>query len=170
MEFAQERAGDVADRRNSPGGSTAVPPSPPRTASRGLIGDGAPRLAVDLSKLEYISSAGLRVLLVVAKKVQQAKGKVVLFGLAPNVREVFSISGFDQIFSIRARRRGRRRGGAVRRPAMLGFVEEIVLLQLDDRRGRFIDLPLSAADVVLAGAALMELALRNKRRHRSRPV
>lgn len=45
---------------------------------------------------------------------------------------------------------------------MLGFVEEIVLLQLDDRQGRFVDLPLSAADVVLAGAALMELALRNR--------
>ena len=44
---------------------------------------------------------------------------------------------------------------------MLGFVEEIVLLQLDER-GRLIELPLSAADVVLAGAALMELALRNK--------
>src|SRR4051812_13730475 len=41
---------------------------------------------------------------------------------------------------------------------MLGFVEEIVLLQLDER-GRLIELPLSAADVVLAGAALMELAL-----------
>ncbi len=44
---------------------------------------------------------------------------------------------------------------------MLGFVEEIVLLQLDER-GRLIELPLSAADVVLAGAALMELALRNR--------
>jgi len=44
---------------------------------------------------------------------------------------------------------------------MLGFVEEIVLLQLDER-GRLIELPLSAADVVLAGAALMELVLRNK--------
>jgi len=44
---------------------------------------------------------------------------------------------------------------------MLGFVEEIVLLQLDER-GRLIELPLSAADVVLAGAALMELALHNK--------
>ena len=44
---------------------------------------------------------------------------------------------------------------------MLGFVEEIVLLQLDER-GKLIELPLSAADVVLAGAALMELALRNK--------
>ncbi|MGC2411799.1 MAG: GPP34 family phosphoprotein [Stellaceae bacterium] len=45
---------------------------------------------------------------------------------------------------------------------MLGFVEEIVLLQLDDRQGRFVNLPLSAADVVLAGAALMELALANR--------
>ena len=45
---------------------------------------------------------------------------------------------------------------------MLGFVEEIVLLQLDDTHGRFVDLPQSATDVVIAGAALMELALRNR--------
>jgi golgi phosphoprotein 3 len=45
---------------------------------------------------------------------------------------------------------------------MLGFVEEIVLLQLDDRHGSFVDLPQSAADVVIAGAALMELALANR--------
>jgi hypothetical protein len=45
---------------------------------------------------------------------------------------------------------------------MLGFVEEILLLQLDDTHGRFVDLPSSAADVVLAGAALMELALDNR--------
>ncbi|MGE0260433.1 MAG: GPP34 family phosphoprotein [Alphaproteobacteria bacterium] len=44
---------------------------------------------------------------------------------------------------------------------MLGFVEEIVLLQLDEH-GKLVELPLSAADVVLAGAALMELALRSK--------
>jgi len=45
---------------------------------------------------------------------------------------------------------------------MLSFVEEIVLLQLDDSQGKFVNLPLSAADVVLAGAALMELALANR--------
>ena len=45
---------------------------------------------------------------------------------------------------------------------MLGFVEEIVLLQLDDSQGKFVNLPMSAADVVLAGAALMELALDNR--------
>jgi golgi phosphoprotein 3 len=45
---------------------------------------------------------------------------------------------------------------------VLGFVEEIVLLQIDDRQGSFVDLPQSAADVVIAGAALMELALANR--------
>ena len=45
---------------------------------------------------------------------------------------------------------------------MLGFVEEIVLLQLDDDSGKLAELPLSAADVVLAGAAVMELALLNR--------
>src|SRR5712691_3870226 len=67
-----------------------------------MLASGTPRLAIDLSRLEYISSAGLRVLLVVAKKVQQAKGKMVLFGLGPNVREVFSVSGFDRIFAIQS--------------------------------------------------------------------
>jgi golgi phosphoprotein 3 len=45
---------------------------------------------------------------------------------------------------------------------MLTFVEEIVLLQLDDARGKVVDLPSQAAAIVLAGAALMELALRNQ--------
>jgi hypothetical protein len=45
---------------------------------------------------------------------------------------------------------------------VLGFVEEIVLLQLDDTRGKLIDLPASAEEVVIVGAALMELALLNR--------
>ena len=61
---------------------------------------GSPELAVDMTELDYISSAGLRVLLKLAKQIQKSKGKLVLFGLRPNVREVFSISAFDRIFSI----------------------------------------------------------------------
>jgi Golgi phosphoprotein 3 len=45
---------------------------------------------------------------------------------------------------------------------MLSFVEEFVLLRLDETQGRFVDLPVSATDVVLAGAALMDLALHNR--------
>ena len=101
MEFAQEQAGDVvivklAGRLDS---SAAQPAE--ESFTRVLAG-GTPHLAIDMSALQYISSAGLRVLLVVAKKVQQAKGKVVLFGLDPHVREVFSISGFDKIFTIQS--------------------------------------------------------------------
>ena len=101
MEFAQERAGEVVIVRMV--GRLDSRAAPPAEENFGrVLGSGAPRLAVDLSHIDYISSAGLRVLLVVAKKVQQAKGKVVLFGLVPNVREVFSISGFDRIFAIEA--------------------------------------------------------------------
>ena len=45
---------------------------------------------------------------------------------------------------------------------MLGFVEEIVLLLLDDGQEQIAELPVSAAHIVIAGAALMELALRNR--------
>lgn len=65
-----------------------------------VLDAGHDRLLIDLSELDYISSAGLRVLLVVAKRIQQNGGKVVLSELTPNVREVFEISGFSSIFKI----------------------------------------------------------------------
>ena len=65
-----------------------------------VIDAGHENLLVNLGSLDYISSAGLRVLLVVAKRIQQNGGKVVLCSLSPNVREVFEISGFSSIFNI----------------------------------------------------------------------
>ena len=56
------------------------------------------KMLVDLSGLEYISSAGLRVLLVVAKKMQQKGGKIVLAALTPNVKEVFEAYAVDEEF------------------------------------------------------------------------
>ena len=99
MEFAQEQAGDVVIVKLAGRLDSTAAQSAEESLTRALAG-GTPHLAVDMSGLQYISSAGLRVLLVVAKKVQRAEGKVVLFGLGPNVREVFSISGFDKIFAI----------------------------------------------------------------------
>src|SRR5690348_14538759 len=100
MEFAQESAGDVVIARLAGRLDSSSAPSAEEQFMR-LIGSGTPRLAIDLSKLEYISSAGLRVLLLVARKVQQAQGRLALFGLTPSVQEVFSISGFNTIFTIR---------------------------------------------------------------------
>ncbi|MCP3967507.1 MAG: STAS domain-containing protein [Lentisphaerae bacterium] len=65
-----------------------------------VLDAGHDRLLIELSQLDYISSAGLRVLLVVAKRIQQNGGKVVLCALTPNVKEVFEISGFSSIFKI----------------------------------------------------------------------
>ena len=45
---------------------------------------------------------------------------------------------------------------------MLSFAEEIVLLLLDDASGEFAPLPQSVFGIVVAGAALMDLALRNR--------
>src|SRR6266851_2186803 len=58
----------------------------------GALGATAPRVTIDLTELDYISSAGLRVFLKLAKQVQRINGKVALFGLQRNVREVFSIT------------------------------------------------------------------------------
>jgi anti-anti-sigma factor len=101
MEFAQDQAGEVAIVKLA-GRFDSGAAQPAEESFAQMLGSGPPRLVIDMSRVEYISSAGLRVLLVVAKKVQQAKGKMVLFGLLPNVREVFSVSGFDKIFAIEA--------------------------------------------------------------------
>lgn len=58
------------------------------------------RVAVDLAGVDYVSSAGLRVFLMLAKKLQKGGGKLVLCGLAPAVREVFDIAGFSRILDL----------------------------------------------------------------------
>ena len=57
-------------------------------------------LLVDLSALRYISSAGLRILLLAAKRVQQKGGKIILYALQENVNDIFDISGFSSVFKI----------------------------------------------------------------------
>jgi anti-anti-sigma factor len=99
MEISQERDGDVTIVRLSGRLDSSAASSAEERLSSALVGE-PPRIAIDMSDLAYISSAGLRVLLVLAKKVQQQKGKVALGGLVANVREVFAVSGFDTIFPI----------------------------------------------------------------------
>lgn len=65
-----------------------------------LIASGTNNMIIDFSKVQFISSAGLRVLLVAAKKVKPYGGKVILCNLSTDVREVFNISGFSALFSI----------------------------------------------------------------------
>lgn len=63
------------------------------------IDEGKLKILVDLSNLEYISSSGLRVFLLIAKKIGK-EGFVRLCSLQPQVLQIFTISGFNKIFSI----------------------------------------------------------------------
>lgn len=57
-------------------------------------------VAIDLARLDYISSAGLRIILVVAKRMKQGGRPLVLTGFQPNIRDVFEISGFLSILDV----------------------------------------------------------------------
>jgi anti-anti-sigma factor len=64
------------------------------------IDRGEKDLAVDLSGLEYISSAGLRAILGTGKTLKTRGGSLIFGGMSPMVREVFEISGFAAIFPV----------------------------------------------------------------------
>lgn len=73
------------------------------TFCRGQLDAGINHLAVDLSNVQYMSSAGLRVLLSVLKEISKRGGKMALVAPQENVREVLEISGFAKIFTIIAK-------------------------------------------------------------------
>ena len=55
---------------------------------------------LDMGQLTYISSAGLRVVLMVAKSLEQRSAKFMLYGLSDSIKEVFAISGFDKVIKV----------------------------------------------------------------------
>ena len=65
-----------------------------------MLNAGEKDYVVDLAELDYISSVGLRILLMAAKKAKGEGGKVVLCGLNEHVQEVFEIAGFTAIFPL----------------------------------------------------------------------
>ena len=66
----------------------------------GLIESGEIRLVADLAQLDYISSVGLRVLMLAAKRLRTAHGTIVVCALQPTVQQVFEIAGFTTIFRV----------------------------------------------------------------------
>lgn len=55
---------------------------------------------VDFGELEYISSAGLGMLLGVQKRLMETGGKLKLVNMNRHIREIFRMAGFDRIFDI----------------------------------------------------------------------
>jgi len=64
-----------------------------------FAGVDGPRV-MDFARLEFISSAGLGVLLMVQKRVMQTGGAITLVNVNENIRNVFRHSGFDRLFQI----------------------------------------------------------------------
>ncbi len=64
------------------------------------IHSGARYLALDLGGVEYISSAGLRVLLKTIKELKLINGRMFLCSIRNEIKEVFVISGFNLVFPI----------------------------------------------------------------------
>lgn len=65
----------------------------------GLLAGGA-KLVVDLAEVAYVSSAGLRVLLMAAKQAKAGGSAFALAAPQPGVMEVLQVSGFDKILTI----------------------------------------------------------------------
>ncbi|MBO4862191.1 MAG: STAS domain-containing protein [Firmicutes bacterium] len=62
--------------------------------------EGVKEVVLDLAGLEYISSAGLRVLLSTQKKMNAAEGTLIVRNINEIVKEVFEVTGFDEILTI----------------------------------------------------------------------
>ena len=75
-----------------------------QVALEAAIDPGERAVILDMEQLSYISSAGLRVILLTARALQDRNAKFAICSLSESIREVFEISGFDKIISVHASR------------------------------------------------------------------
>jgi anti-anti-sigma factor len=66
----------------------------------GLAKGDAKKIVLNLDKLQYISSAGLRAILTMAKLVQTARGEIRICNVLPVVKEALETSGFNSLIRI----------------------------------------------------------------------
>jgi len=59
-----------------------------------------PKLLLDLSQVDYMSSAGLRVMLLLHREINENKGRVMLVGLQDRIRDAMEMTGFLKHFAV----------------------------------------------------------------------
>ncbi|MFI0434259.1 MAG: STAS domain-containing protein [Parachlamydiaceae bacterium] len=64
------------------------------------VNNGHRKLLFDFGGVDYLSSAGMRMLLSITKKLRTLSGRLVLFSVAPNVIDILKMSGFDHVLEI----------------------------------------------------------------------
>jgi anti-sigma B factor antagonist len=99
MEIQIREAGEVSVLDFIGNLDTNTSPKADKEISR-LIEDGNHRILFNLKEVNFVSSAGLRVLLGTAKKLRTSGGKMMVCGLNDVVQEVFDISGFASILDL----------------------------------------------------------------------
>ena len=99
MEITQEKVNDIAVISLS-GRLNVTTTAELEQVFTKLLEEKQTKVLVECRELEYISSAGLRVLLTAAKQFKKISGEIALAGLSQNVKQVFEISGFTSIFTI----------------------------------------------------------------------
>ena len=65
-----------------------------------VLGDGVGAVVLDCEEMAYISSSGLRAIIMLVRNAQDRKVPVAACRMIPNVRDVFTVSGFDRIVDI----------------------------------------------------------------------
>ena len=156
--------------------ATSAPEAERRIAE--LVNGGVRQIVMDLSGLDYISSAGLRFLLTSARRLQKAEGGLVVAAPSAQANQVIQMAGFSGLIPIldtvdaaigsmkplsqvSAGSPAQAQAASQATPT-IGFAEEIYLLALDERKGIIKSVSVASLDYALAGALLMELAIRNR--------
>jgi anti-sigma B factor antagonist len=99
MEVKTEQVGDV-DVVTATGRLDGIYSSAFANQVGELITGADPKILIDFTDIDYVSSAGLRALLVLLKKAKAAGGVFALCGVNEQVRQVLEVSGFTGLFSI----------------------------------------------------------------------
>lgn len=99
MEINRQQVADVAvvaleGRFDAPAAPEA------ENAFKECLNDGTTKVLIDLSGVEYISSGGLRVIIMVTKALERMNGTLKLCGLTPFVSEVFEITNLAKRYEI----------------------------------------------------------------------
>jgi anti-anti-sigma factor len=99
MEISEQREGDIVIL--SPVGRVDNDTSPRfQTKLLACVGSAATTVLIDFSGVEYISSAGLRALMMASKQSKATDGRLAAARLTPMVKEIFAISRFSLVVQV----------------------------------------------------------------------
>lgn len=100
MNISIEKNTDKKEMTIAVSGSIDTVTAPELEIKLNAESEGFVQITLDFSAVDYVSSAGLRVLMSVDRKMSERAGTLRLKNLADDVREVFEMTGFDELLSI----------------------------------------------------------------------